>query len=657
MTSPERARSTFLSNAYVVTAIYIAITVFMTWPLPRVMNREIAPDLGDPVFICWVLMWTGGQVLSALSGNWSALHEYWNGNIFYPEPLTIAYSEHFSGQLLQILPIYAATGNVVLCYNLLFLSTFVLCGLGMYLLVRELTDRPLAAFVAGLAFAFAPYRLSQLPHLQMLSSGWMALALFGFRRYFVTRRTRPLVGGAAALLMQNLSCGYYLLFFPPFAAIYCVYEMAQRRLLRQWRLWRALLIAAAAVALFTWPFLTPYLKVRQTGKMGVRSYEEAMLFSADTHALGTVSANSKLWGPTLQVFPKGEGEGFLGFATLALAVAGVVVTWRRAARGLSWMAGRAWQQIAAWVLGLALVVDLAGLFWLLISGHLPFTVNGRPWHDSDPFLIGAVVLGGALIAIVPAARALFTREAGSSGGFFAWAAVIALVLAFGPRLMAGGQLLGTGPFYWLFTYVPGFDGIRVPARFLTLVTLFLAVLAGLGAAALLSWRRRAGAVIVILAAGAILAEGWMRPLATNVRMGARGFELTSRTLYQGAEISALYRYVKQAPQGTVLIEFPFGSPPFEIQSVFYAGFHRKPLVNGYSGFFPESFLRRANFLERIPFDLDAATLALRGTKATLAIVHEGAFADGRGHEISDWLRSIGSTFIASDKADKLFQLR
>ena len=58
---------------------------------------------------------------------------------------------------------FAATGNMVLCYNLLFLSTIVLAGWGMYLLVRELTGRPLAAFVAGLAFAFAPYRISEAP--------------------------------------------------------------------------------------------------------------------------------------------------------------------------------------------------------------------------------------------------------------------------------------------------------------------------------------------------------------------------------------------------------------------------------------------------------------------------------------------------------------
>lgn len=134
--------------AVLAAAIYTAITIGMTWPLALVADKEIAWDLGDPVFNSWVLLWTGGQVLAFLGGDFSALGRYWHGNIFYPERLTVAYSEHLAPQMLQGLPILAATDNIVLTYNLLFVSTFVLSGLGAFLLVRELTRSPLAAFVA-----------------------------------------------------------------------------------------------------------------------------------------------------------------------------------------------------------------------------------------------------------------------------------------------------------------------------------------------------------------------------------------------------------------------------------------------------------------------------------------------------------------------------
>src|SRR5204862_5003530 len=117
---------------------------------------------GDTLFNCWVLLWTSGQVLRAVGGDPAALAHYWDGNIFYPAPLTLAYSEHLTPQMLEALPILAATGNIALAYNVLFLTTIVLSDLGMYLLLRELTNQPLAAFLAGPAVAFAPCRIDQL---------------------------------------------------------------------------------------------------------------------------------------------------------------------------------------------------------------------------------------------------------------------------------------------------------------------------------------------------------------------------------------------------------------------------------------------------------------------------------------------------------------
>ena len=159
----------------------------LTWPLARGLARDLPGDFGDPLLNCWILAWDASHLLRALGGHLGALAGYWNANIFYPHPLALAYSDHLTMQAIQILPVYALTHNPVLCYNLLFLSTFVLSGLGMFLFVRELTGQPRRRVLAGLAFAFAPYRIGSIPHLQVLSSAWMPFALFGFRRFFDTR--------------------------------------------------------------------------------------------------------------------------------------------------------------------------------------------------------------------------------------------------------------------------------------------------------------------------------------------------------------------------------------------------------------------------------------------------------------------------------------
>jgi hypothetical protein len=221
-----------------------------------------------------------------------------------------------------------------------------------------------------------------------------------------------------------------------------------------------------------------------------------------------------------------------------------------------------------------------------------------------------------------------------------------------------GEYVGAGPYRWLMDAVPLFNAVRVPARFLMVTACFLAVLAGLGAAWLLPRFRPVTSGVLAAGLGlAILAESFVGRFPTNVRLAPVGFELTARHLSQPDEMSPLYRIVRDDPGEIVLIEFPFGEPAYEMMATFYAGYHRRPLVNGFSGFFPEPYLRRSTFLSGIPFDLDAATRALRSSGATHALVHEGAFSGGRGVEVTEWLRSIGGHEVASHGRDRLLVLR
>ena len=81
-------------------------------------------------------------------------------------------------------PVQWLTGNPVLAYNIAFLFSYVLAGSGMYLLAVSITGNRLAAVVSGVAFAFLPYRVAQLPHLQMLMFGWMPIGLWGIASVF-----------------------------------------------------------------------------------------------------------------------------------------------------------------------------------------------------------------------------------------------------------------------------------------------------------------------------------------------------------------------------------------------------------------------------------------------------------------------------------------
>jgi len=630
-----------MSRPVVVTLAYTAIAVVMTWPLSLHLGTDIAGDLGDPVFNSWVLLWTSGQVIAALGGNWAALGQYWHGNIFFPERYTLAFSEHLTPQMIEALPVLALTGNVLIAYNLLFLSTFVLCGLGVYLLVRDLTGHALAAFVAGLAFAWAPYRLAQVPHLQVLTSYWMPLALVGFHRYFVSRRVRPLIGGSAALVAQNLSCGYYLLYFPPFLAAWCLYDMTRRRLLGDWRVWTALGISAVAVAALTWPFLEPYLIVRQAGELGVRPASEIRSFSADVWAFGTAAPSLRLWANRMFVFPKAEGEGFPGLAIAGLA--GIAVLWM-IGRGIGALRRREMPvgaRLLATAAATALAVSAGIAGWMLIASGLRVSL-GRTlyiYFNAQPALLVALTSSAVLAVTLAATRRGDARGTDWPVSFFLWAFVGAAFLAFGPVITSAGRPLAPGPFALLQAWVPGFDGLRVPARYFMLTALFTSALAGFGAALIQRVLPRRAAVPTLLVLGlAILAESWVAPVGMSVPLGTPPELVAPTTLHAGRSISPLYRVVAELPEPVVLIEFPFGEPALDLQAMFYAGHHRRPLWDP-----TEDPVRAAGWLA------DSA--------ATYALVHEAAFAGDRGAAVSAWLESLGARLMTRDGPDKLFQLR
>ena len=205
---------TRLRHTLLAAAAYAFLTTVVTWPIAGRLTHAVPADLGDSLLNMWIMAWDSEAIL-AMGRGAMRFADLWNGNIFHPTPLTLTLSEHLVPEALQGLPAYLATGNVVLAYNLTFLATFALSGLGMFLLVREITGCARSAFVAGLFYAFLPYRLGQFPHIQTISSQWMPLALFGLRRYFDTGRRRALAGGTAAFVVQGLSSGYYLFFFAP----------------------------------------------------------------------------------------------------------------------------------------------------------------------------------------------------------------------------------------------------------------------------------------------------------------------------------------------------------------------------------------------------------------------------------------------------------
>src|SRR5688572_27696008 len=142
-------------------AFYGLLTVALTWPLVLHPTTLVPSDPGDPLLNTWIMSWNARVI--PLTGQW------WNAPQFYPVSGAFAFSEHLLGLAPITTPIILATGDPLLAYNVVFLLAFPLTALATHYFAFMLTRRHDLACVAALAFAFAPYRMPQIAHVQVLA--------------------------------------------------------------------------------------------------------------------------------------------------------------------------------------------------------------------------------------------------------------------------------------------------------------------------------------------------------------------------------------------------------------------------------------------------------------------------------------------------------
>src|SRR5918994_7498845 len=128
---------------------YGFLTVLMTWPQAIALNS--VRDHQDPLFSMWRLGW----IAHALS---TAPSELFNGNVYFPERGTLLYSDTTLLQGLLAWPFVRMGISLPVIYNALVLASFVASAWAMYVLARELSGSRAGAFLAGLIFAFPPFR-------------------------------------------------------------------------------------------------------------------------------------------------------------------------------------------------------------------------------------------------------------------------------------------------------------------------------------------------------------------------------------------------------------------------------------------------------------------------------------------------------------------
>ena len=368
----------------------------LTLPVARHPASALPSDLTDTLLNTWILGWDAQRLGRGLGGLWDA-------PIFFPYRHTLAFSENLLGLAPFAAPVYWTSGNPLLAYNAAFLASFVVAGVGMYLLAFELTGSGGAALVAGAFYAFGPFKLAQIAHIQTIATGWMPIALWALHRYFATGARRWTAILAAAWILQALSNSYLAYFMALPIAIVAADGLLRAPNLR--RALRDLGVAAAAVAIAMLPVAAAYLAARIQYHQ-TRDVAEIAALSADvrSYLVGKSSIGVWRWLPTAVVVDP-EKELFPGIVAILLAILGLV-RGERLARLYGWIA------VAAFVLSLGPIVHVWGRAAI---AHAPYSwllavvpgMNGM----RVPARFAIVVVAALAVMAAYGMRAILTRVA------------------------------------------------------------------------------------------------------------------------------------------------------------------------------------------------------------------------------------------------------
>jgi hypothetical protein len=253
----------------------------------------------------------------------------------------------------------------------------------------------------------------------------------------------------------------------------------------------------------------------------------------------------------------------------------------------------------------------------------------------DTFFPGIVA---ALLAAWCVLHAVRTRAHAARVAMLAGIGACGFVLSLG---------VNTPVYGWLFAAFPPVQGLRAAARFGFLFLLAVAVLAGLGLAAVrerVRWRRGAVAAVSLAAVAAVNAEALRAPFTYKAFGG----------------IPRLYSLLGREPGQVVLAEMPFYVPTAVFRNAEYvlnSTAHWRPLLNGYSGYTPASYRELAATLRYFPRP-DAIDL-MRRSGVTHFTVHPNRFGDN-GPDVLEVLsgrKDVELVAVAAGEGIRLYRFR
>jgi hypothetical protein len=483
------------------------------------------------------LVWTGQGIKSL---------PFLDGVMFYPEHFTLGFTEWMVGNQPLYAVFFLLTKNPILSYNLLLLGALTLNAFCFFLFASSLFADRFSAFIGSFIFGFSPLVIGYIAHLQLVTFWWTPLCFLFLYRYLAQPSLAALAGGLLCALLQLSSSIHLGVFLFVGGFLVFLLHRGPLLILRTLRttpgaasaLFCLFLLAAGALV------LPQYLANRNHNVS--RDVAENTLYSAQAQSVLAVSPTNffaswhKLLADNDSSEAPWEKRLYLGFVPMLCALIAVMYCSFVAAPG--------------------------------------FVLRKFCYQQTRPISFSCLLLRDMSL--------LFLLSA---------------LFALGPELLVFDKHTGiTLPYYFLLEYCPLFRVLRVPARWGLLMLFACAVLSTLAIARLLCILGRTKVIVGFVILAATAAEQLNLPLPLD------------NAAFSEADYSMIAALSSPPSTGGAVLFWPALDVDSATLSMRITGalenarhaemclHFRRPMVNGYSGFEPASYLELVRLGRKLP---------------------------------------------------------
>jgi hypothetical protein len=289
-------------------AFFLALALYATRPLGHDLRGQTLAG-PDPLIDLWTVGWLSSHALEP-----GAIFE---GNVFYPARRAVLFSDLSMGTAVFLAPLRLFVRDPVPLYNAGVLLALTFSGWAFSRLARELGAGVSGGLVAGVVAAFGSHQICHVYHLNLLTTGWLALLLVALHRLATGGGwgMAALAGMSFALCVQ--SSGYYAV---AAALLTGLTLLVHRRALVTAPARERTAAALVLAALLSLPYVVAFLRLRsEEGLRRPQGLSEKMAFRPDRDLTSHTYLYRRVIGDapgTEHLFP-----GVLALALGALALA------------------------------------------------------------------------------------------------------------------------------------------------------------------------------------------------------------------------------------------------------------------------------------------------------------------------------------------------